>query len=894
MARSAPLVRLVDGKWTLMAEGEALLASLPPPLCIVACAGMYRTGKSFFLNSLAGATGPRASRGFRVGSTSESCTRGIDVCLPEAAASRTPKCGGTLVLLDTEGIASMDQDESYDAQVFAIGLLLSSYFVLNSMGVIDEAAIDRLYLVAELTKHITVHATGGRADADEADAPPPPPSELSQHFPPLLWLLRDFMLDLTVDGKRIDEQEYMENALAERPSTARRADERNAIRRALRELFPRRTCRTLVRPVSSEEELREAVHLAPEQLRAEFTSALDSVREHLLSVAPVKRMFGAALDGQMVLGLARQYLHAMNTPSVVPSIKSAWEFVVAERCASAARNALELAKAQLGGAVRASPLLDAGGWEVAARKAELAAWAHFKAHGLDGAANGEARARLKASLAAEVASHRAALWEASRAKCAAAAAAAAAELPEAAAAAAAGGEMARGVVAAGARYDELAEGPAAAAALSAALRETIAPWLDGVAAAGERAREAAAREAAAREAEEAAARREAEAALAASRAECAAAGEVVRQLEARVAQLEAARGAAEARAEAAEGAAEAARREGRGLSDALHEERLARQRDATEAAERRRVAEGAAAAEAEALRARAAELEHRLEGAAREAEEARRRREEEAAAAAEAAEALRVEVAEARREAEARRREGAAAAARAEAAESARVEAEARAAKAKVEADELVEAVKAEAEERAAKAKVEADELVEAVKAEAEERVEAVKAEAEGALQAARAEAAGAAAALEAAEAEARTLRLEAAAAGAAAECEAEAARRARGVVEERDALKAKLADFHERLAVLPAFYVQQVFSGDKPDDLLDALTEAPALEPRELEEMASAHLSHLAAAVRRATPMATRTWARWMRGGEEEESAAPAEEAPATPPARGESGGHA
>ena len=40
----------------------------------------------------------------------------------------------------------------------ALALLLSSYFVLNSMGVIDEAAVDRLYLIGELSKHISVSA----------------------------------------------------------------------------------------------------------------------------------------------------------------------------------------------------------------------------------------------------------------------------------------------------------------------------------------------------------------------------------------------------------------------------------------------------------------------------------------------------------------------------------------------------------------------------------------------------------------------------------------------------------------------------------------------------------------------------------------------------------------
>ena len=94
-----------------------------------------------------------------------------------------------------------------------VALLLSSYFVINSMGVIDEAAIDRLYLMTELSKTIQVSA----APADDNKA------ELAPFFPPLLWLLRDFVLDLTADGKTISEQEYMEAAISARSTNQRRA-----------------------------------------------------------------------------------------------------------------------------------------------------------------------------------------------------------------------------------------------------------------------------------------------------------------------------------------------------------------------------------------------------------------------------------------------------------------------------------------------------------------------------------------------------------------------------------------------------------------------------------------------------------------------------------------------
>ena len=59
------------------------------------------------------------------------------------------------------------------------GIKNISYCPLQ-MGGIDEAALDRLSLVTEMTKHIRVRANGGRSTA----------SELGQFSPIFIWLLR--------------------------------------------------------------------------------------------------------------------------------------------------------------------------------------------------------------------------------------------------------------------------------------------------------------------------------------------------------------------------------------------------------------------------------------------------------------------------------------------------------------------------------------------------------------------------------------------------------------------------------------------------------------------------------------------------------------------------------
>lgn len=45
-------------------------------------------------------------------------------------------------------------------QLLSLAVLLSSMFVFNQMGPIDEAALDRLSLVTQITKHVRVRATG--------------------------------------------------------------------------------------------------------------------------------------------------------------------------------------------------------------------------------------------------------------------------------------------------------------------------------------------------------------------------------------------------------------------------------------------------------------------------------------------------------------------------------------------------------------------------------------------------------------------------------------------------------------------------------------------------------------------------------------------------------------
>ncbi|XP_058107099.1 uncharacterized protein LOC131250797 isoform X4 [Magnolia sinica] len=228
------------GKFRMDPEAVAALQLVKGPIGVVSVCGRARQGKSFILNQLLG-----RSSGFQVASTHRPCTKGL--WMWSAPLKRTALDGTEyyLVLLDSEGIDAYDQTGTYSTQIFSLAVLLSSMFIYNQMGGIDETALDRLSLVTEMTKHIRVRASGGRTTA----------SELGQFSPVFVWLLRDFYLDLAEDDRKITPRDYLELAL--RPMQGGKdVATKNEIRESIRSLFPDRECFTLVRPLNNENDLQ--------------------------------------------------------------------------------------------------------------------------------------------------------------------------------------------------------------------------------------------------------------------------------------------------------------------------------------------------------------------------------------------------------------------------------------------------------------------------------------------------------------------------------------------------------------------------------------------------------------------------------------------------------------
>ncbi|KCV72110.1 hypothetical protein H696_01516 [Fonticula alba] len=319
------------------------------PLPVIAITGVYRTGKSFIMNQLSGID----RGGFPVGATIEPCTSGIWMQF-----ARNPETGGMCLLLDTEGLSSYTKSASYDAKLFALATLLSSFLIYNASGPIDDDALSSLAAATAVARAVRVNSTepetsvqtavgagsGSEVSFDERRRQ----RRLAMYFPRFLWLARDFSLELEAGGERLTTNEYLERALAPIQGDSDRTRSRNVIRTAITGAFKERSCLTMRRPAHDEEDLQaisEALSaagagLAGLNLRPEFISDVEQMKAFVWSHLSPKQVNGSGVTGPMLSTLAEAYCDALNA-GAAPAIGSAWDEVCENECNRALSQAIQ-------------------------------------------------------------------------------------------------------------------------------------------------------------------------------------------------------------------------------------------------------------------------------------------------------------------------------------------------------------------------------------------------------------------------------------------------------------------------------------------------------------------------------------------------------------------------
>ncbi|XP_077306228.1 guanylate-binding protein 3-like [Lithobates pipiens] len=285
-----------DDNFMVNPEAINILSKFNQPVVVVSIVGMYRTGKSYLMNILSG-----SQRGFDVGSTVRAHTKGIWMwCIPHPT-----KTNHTLVLLDTEGLGDIEKgNDKSDIRIFVLAVLLSSALVYNSKGTIDQDAMNKLKFVGEISELIKIKSVDNEDEEEE----------FSSHFPIFIWAVRDFHLQLELDGKTISEDEYLENALKPKtPERTTKDEDYNRLRKRIRAYFGTRKCFVFGLPTTDDRVLGNLEKATKSELSARFVAQSEKFCDYIFQNVGTKHVRDMlTVTGHRFGELAKMYTEAIT------------------------------------------------------------------------------------------------------------------------------------------------------------------------------------------------------------------------------------------------------------------------------------------------------------------------------------------------------------------------------------------------------------------------------------------------------------------------------------------------------------------------------------------------------------------------------------------------------
>lgn len=365
-----PLITCENDIYSVHPEAIEFLNSVGGPLAIVSTVGKYRTGKSWLSNQVL--LQCKSGEGFIVGGTTRACTKGLLLATKVLKIAQDDGSKLQTLVIDTEGIGSLNASSTHDSRIFALAMLHSSLLLYNSVGPIDEAALENLSLVTNITKEIRLSSDNNTAVTEGTPNSNEPAnaiansnasqenvirndSELRNYFPSLLWVLRDFGLKMVDDNNNaITSNQYLEHALAHQVAGNVKHDlkedggekevqggteqekQKNRIRKTLRTFFPDRACVQLGRPSNSEAEVDMADR---SKLRPEFLNGLSQLHSTIVGGIKPKLVGGKPISGPIFAKMCQSFVNAINS-NTVPVVRDVWEMLSKDRCAEAWSEAL--------------------------------------------------------------------------------------------------------------------------------------------------------------------------------------------------------------------------------------------------------------------------------------------------------------------------------------------------------------------------------------------------------------------------------------------------------------------------------------------------------------------------------------------------------------------------
>ncbi|XP_053401589.1 guanylate-binding protein 1-like isoform X1 [Mercenaria mercenaria] len=345
-----------DGKLQVEQGPLKQIKQIDVPLVTVAIAGLYRTGKSYLLNRLAG-----SSSGFPLGKTIESKTKGIWVWCKE----HPKKPNTVLLLLDTEGLGDVAKgDSGHDNRVFTIAALLSNVLVYNMMSAFNQDAVEKLTFITEMSKNIRFsNAKDGIND-----------EELGLILPTFVLCLRDFSLVLEKDGLEITPDEYLEDSLQLKCGNDISVMKYNRPRECIRKYFPKRKCFVFDRP-GDRKTMQKLESVPFEKLSESFIEETELFLEYMYTCGPKVLISSKAVNGRMFVSLVENYVNAIRN-GAVPDVDDAIMVVANIENERMASEAVQIFKEKI--ELIQLPILHTNNFEELYRDMQKAALANFR------------------------------------------------------------------------------------------------------------------------------------------------------------------------------------------------------------------------------------------------------------------------------------------------------------------------------------------------------------------------------------------------------------------------------------------------------------------------------------------------------------------------------------
>nr|XP_032647627.1 guanylate-binding protein 1-like [Chelonoidis abingdonii] len=165
-------------------------------------------------------------------------------------------------------------------------------------------------------EHSKVKPAGGGGWQEGEDS-----AEFVRFFPAFMWGIRDFTLQLELDGREITEDEYLENALKLKTDSSQRTQRYNLPRECIRPFFPARKCFVFVPPARGRD-LSQLEELQVE-LEPRFWEHVTQFCRHIWETSQPKTIPGGHVVTRAKLGnLAVTYVDTIRS-GAVPCLESA-------------------------------------------------------------------------------------------------------------------------------------------------------------------------------------------------------------------------------------------------------------------------------------------------------------------------------------------------------------------------------------------------------------------------------------------------------------------------------------------------------------------------------------------------------------------------------------------